>query len=329
MPQARKNQISLEDTPYYHCVSRCVRRAYLCGKDPVSGQNYEHRRGWVEKRLLFLASVFSIDVCAYAVMKNHTHVVLHVDKESADGWSQTEVISRWHKVSKGNLISHMYMDKEKREALSESQIQALSEYCERWRNRLYDISWFMRMLNEPIARQANKEDGCSGRFWEGRFKSQALLDNVALAACMAYVDLNPVRAGVASTPETSGFTSVKTRAQCAQRGYQPSSLLPFVGDDREKIPKGLPFQLTDYLSLVDNTGRIARHDKPCHISEDRPEILTRLGLNNEQWIELTNQFSRCFKGAVGREVPLRQFHKNVGHARPHGLTQSRRLLSAA
>ena len=88
MPQPRKNQISLIDTPYYHCVSRCVRRSFLCGKDKFTGQSYEHRlgwvEGWVEERLLFLSSVFSIDICAYAVMSNHTHVVLCVDKDSAD-----------------------------------------------------------------------------------------------------------------------------------------------------------------------------------------------------------------------------------------------------
>jgi hypothetical protein len=85
MPQSRKSQISLLDTPYYHCVSRCVRRSFLCGVDSYSGQSYEHRRGWVEDRLLFLASVLAIDVCAYAVMSNHVHVVVHVDKPKADG----------------------------------------------------------------------------------------------------------------------------------------------------------------------------------------------------------------------------------------------------
>ena len=94
MPQPRKNQISLIDTPFYHCVSRCVRRSFLCGKDRFTGQSYEHRRGWVEDRLLYLSSVFSIDICAFAVMSNHTHVVLCVDKDLAESWSMAEVISR-------------------------------------------------------------------------------------------------------------------------------------------------------------------------------------------------------------------------------------------
>jgi REP element-mobilizing transposase RayT len=84
MPQSRKTQVSLIVTPYYHCVSRCFRRSFLCGTDKYTGQCYEHRRGWVEERLFFLSSVFSIDICAYAVMSNHTHVVLCVDKDLAE-----------------------------------------------------------------------------------------------------------------------------------------------------------------------------------------------------------------------------------------------------
>ena len=95
MATARKKQISLIDTPY-HCISRCVRRTFLCGKDKVTGTGFEHRRGWVEEKLLALGQVFAIDICAYAVMSNHTHMVLHVDVEQANLWTMDEVITRWH-----------------------------------------------------------------------------------------------------------------------------------------------------------------------------------------------------------------------------------------
>ena len=101
MPSPRSQQISLQDTPYYHCISRCVRRAFLCGEDPISSENFEHRRGWVENRLLFLASVFAIDICAYAVMSNHLHVVLHEFNVPPTSQSQSyQVIGYFYEKSK-------------------------------------------------------------------------------------------------------------------------------------------------------------------------------------------------------------------------------------
>ena len=101
--------MSLEDTPYYHCVSRCVRRAFLCGEDSVTGKSYEHRRQWMEDRIHLLADNFAIDVCAYAVMSNHTHVVLHINQDTASDWSVEEVILHWHRLDKSTLLSQRYM----------------------------------------------------------------------------------------------------------------------------------------------------------------------------------------------------------------------------
>ena len=112
MPLPRKRQVSLIDTPYYHCVSRCVRRAFLCGKDKYSGKSFEHRRQWVEDRLLFLGTVFCIDICAYAVMSNHTHVVLHVDKAKANNLSDLEVAKRWQKIHKSTLLAQRFVSQE-------------------------------------------------------------------------------------------------------------------------------------------------------------------------------------------------------------------------
>ena len=209
MPQPRKSQISLVDTPYYHCVTRCVRRSFLCGVDNYSGQSYEHRRGWVEDRLLFLADIFAIDICAYAVMSNHVHVVVCVDKAEAESWHISQVLAKYHRLHKGTLLTQKFV---RGDELSKGEQITFDETVQEYRRRLFDISWLMRDLNEYIAREANKEDGCTGRFWEGRFKSQALLDESALLACMAYVDLNPVRAKIEKTPESSAHTSIKKRA---------------------------------------------------------------------------------------------------------------------
>ena len=109
MAVPRKQQISLVDTPFYHCISRCVRRAFLCGEDKVTGQSFEHRRAWVEDKLLELTKVFCIDVCAYAVMSNHTHIVLCVDEKKAKRLKQKAIIIRWHKLFKGNLLTQKYL----------------------------------------------------------------------------------------------------------------------------------------------------------------------------------------------------------------------------
>ncbi len=325
MPKARKTQISLEATPYYHCTSRCVRRAFLCGKDNQTGHDYEHRRQWIEDRMLELATIFSIDIAAYAIMNNHYHVVLHIDQENAAKWSDRQICNRWHKLFSGNDLSRRYL---KNEELNTSEQKILTERVELWRARLIDLSWFMRCLNEPIARDANKEDKVTGRFWEGRYTSQALLDERALAACMAYVDLNPIRSRMAETPEASDHTSVKKRIEHQTQTSsdnpeairtQPNDLLPFAGYPRDKMPKGLPFRYTDYLELVDWTGRILRDDKRGYIPDHLPDILTRLNIDPRHWVYLTKDFESPFKSLVGSTFKIRQACEQMGKNWVHGM----------
>ena len=309
MPRPRKSLINLSDTSYYHCVSRCVRRAYLCGEDNQTGGSYEHRRQWVEDRLLYLAEVFCIDVCAYAVMSNHTHVVLRINKQKADSLSVKEIIRRWHRLYKGMLLSQRYIDPVQSTTLSEAEIQTVHSLAEIYRKRLYDISWFMRLLNEYIARRANKEDECTGHFWEGRFKSQALLDETSLAACMAYVDLNPVRACLANTPESSAHTSIQKRINAAKLNRQPAQLLPFTGNPCNTMPDGLPFQLQDYIELVELSGRYLHPNKKGRIDDSASPILTRVGLANSDWNEMVTGIETTFKSSVSFEQFIRQRQK--------------------
>ena len=164
MTQARKTQISLEETSFYHCYVRCVRRAFLCGDDYSSGENYDHRKQWIVSRLKFLSYIYSIDICAYAVMSNHYHVVLHVDKTRAEGWTREEVVERWLQLYKGSvLVDRWLKDPESIDKVSQTVVY---EQIEEWRQRLYDISWFMRGVNETIARMANDEENCKGRFYK-------------------------------------------------------------------------------------------------------------------------------------------------------------------
>jgi len=198
MPKPRKRQVCIEDTPYYHCISRCVRRAFLCGKDAHSGFDFSHRRQWIVDRIKLVCSVFVVDMCAYAIMSNHYHVVVRINTDQINDWSDKEVVQRWLQLFQGPLLIHQYLNKAK---LTEYEQDRIFVLVSTWRKRLCDLSWFMRCINEPIARMANAEDHCTGRFWEGRFKSQALLDERAVLACMAYVDLNPIRSAMARTPE--------------------------------------------------------------------------------------------------------------------------------
>ena len=279
MTIARSQIISLDTTPYYHCVSRCVRRAFLCGTDKLTGQSFDHRKQWILDRLGILTQVFAIDICAYALMSNHYHVVLRVDRARVEQMPDHEVLVRWNSLFSGNPLVSTYLAGNE---LSRMEQKNLADLIEEIRPRLYDISWFMRCLNEWIARQANKEDGCKGRFWEGRFRTQALLDEHGLLTCMAYVDLNAVRAGIADSPENSDFSSIQARIRTWGQATgevvaaQCPPLLKF--NDSGKDDDLLPFTLVDYMELVDWTARNVRADKSSAMSEDAPPLLERMGI---------------------------------------------------
>ena len=323
MTTARKNLIDPASTPYYHCTARCVRRAFLCGKDEFSGKNYEHRRQWVVDRLKGLAEVFAIEVCAYAVMSNHYHVVLHIHRKQCELWTVREVLERWTKLFSGHVLVQRFLANN---VMSKSELQSVEEFAEEYRSRLMDISWFMRCLNEPLARGANKEDGCKGRFWEGRYQSQALLDEAALLTCMAYVDLNPVRAKMAKTPEASDFTSIQERIEkaCGDSARKQVSHLKPLRSQGQNPDTAIPFALESYLELVDWTGRIVRQDKRGSIPVDIPPILERLKIDPNEWLK-TMRWSNRFRRAVGKLAALKAYAEKVGRQWVHGMGSSQSL----
>ncbi len=331
MPQSRKNLISLEATPYYHLVSRCVRRAFLCGFDKFTGKSFEHRRAWLENRILKLSSIFTINLCAYAIMHNHYHLVVHINKKEAEALSNREVVERWHQLFKGITLSQRYLDGE---ALSFAEYRALSLIIDKWRGRLLDIGWFMRCINEPLARMANIEDECTGRFWEGRYKSQALLDEKALAACMAYVDLNPIRSSIAKMPEKSDYTSIKLRIRQAKLSKTPSKvsqqpwqLFPFIGKLNREAPPGLPFRLTEYLELIDWTAQRIQHDSEGFNDDKYPSILYRLGISSRQWKQLSINFEKRFSTFVGSFENVKSACHLFGRLWSHSYKQCHALLT--
>ena len=320
MPQPRKRLVSLADTPYYHCISRCVRRAFLCGKDSQTGFDFEHRRQWIVDRIKLLSSVFAIDLCAFAILHNHYHIVIRVNTEQASQWADQEVASRWTQLFSEPLLIHQYLAGVE---LSSAEQERVADLISTWRQRLTDLSWYMRCVNEPIARMANQEDRCTGRFWEGRFHSQALLDERAVLACMAYVDLNPIRAAIAKTPEESDFTSIQERIQHPQG----SSLRAFA--EHADDAAGIPFALQDYLQLVDWAGRVIILGKKGYIPEHTPPILTRLGMNAAPVLDYLSRTEKRPFGALGPVSMLRAFAHSVGRCFIKGLAQGRRLCPEA
>jgi REP element-mobilizing transposase RayT len=310
MTRARNQLISLNATPYYHTISRCVRRAFLCGEDSFSGKNYDHRKQWAIERLRELTGVFAIDICAYAIMSNHYHLVLRIDAHKASEWSETQVIERWRKLFNIPPLINRYL---RGEYTSKAEISKARMVIADWRDRLSNISWFMRSLNEYLARKANEEDQCTGRFWEGRFKSQALLDEAAVLTCMSYVDLNPVRAGMSETPEASDFTSIQQRIRQVRKSPQGQStrtnrthlpLMPLVKQRKDPHKQAMGFTLCEYLQLIDWSGRMVKEGKRGAISEEPPPIFQRIGLEPSRFVEHLQGYA-----ATEQQTAMGHFHK--------------------
>jgi REP element-mobilizing transposase RayT len=305
MTTARAAQIDYSSTPYYHLMSRCVRRSYLCGIDKENSKDYSHRKQWLIDRIKQLATIFSVHICAYAIMNNHYHLVLYVNTEQLNNWSDEEILARW------TMLFGLSRAKNIATLSPELAFKKIAEL----RDRLSSLSWFMRCLNEPIARRANLEDEVEGRFWQGRFKSQALLDEGALLSAMAYVDLNPIRAKLADTPENSEFTSIYERIQAMKAStdsiddsLQVNTLLPFTSSTNTDEPS-IDFNFKDYLELVDTTGRILREDKPGRILDHYEPILSRLNLTPYGWLNIVKNLETEFFYVLGHSLKFKHFAK--------------------
>ncbi len=334
MTIARKELVDASVTRWYHCVTRCVRRAFLLGEGLLD------RKQWVEDRIEELAQIFAVGVGGFSVMDNHLHLLLRLDPDVAAGWSDEEVARRW-----GSLFPPR--DKSRQPLpISEDWVRGKLEdipWVAKTRERLQSISWFMKCLKEPISRRANREDKCRGAFFEARFKSVAILDEEALLAVSTYIDLNPVAAKIAEVPETSEHTSIKqrvehikaedatTQLEAAKEGSVPGSreaggleealwLCPIedrrqLDSSREGMFEGL--SIGNYFLLVDYTGRLFREGK-ARISAELAGILDRIGSSAEGWqvrmerLKNGRSFGRFF--AASRDK-LRELAKrlNVRH----------------
>ncbi len=181
---------------HYHIVSRCVRRSWLCGVDRLARKDYGHRKDWLEQRMWHLAQYFAVAIDAFAIMSNHFHLVVFFDPQESYRWNDEEVAERWLRVFPPGTSDMSESDQAALFGLHRELLLLSPERLLHARETLGSLSMFMKHLKQPIAYQANREDRCSGHFFEGRFYSGALLDENAVIAAMAYVDLNPIRARI-------------------------------------------------------------------------------------------------------------------------------------
>ncbi len=257
MPRApRAEQFDPSSVCIVHLVQRCVRRAYLAGADAVTGKNFEHRREWIRCRMERLASVFGIDVLTYAILSNHLHIVIRTRPDIVENWSDAEVALRWLRVFPGRRIDEQLADP------TTNDVETLANNTQRIqeiRTRLTNPSWFMKALSEPIARLANKQDEATGHFWEGRFKALAITDEAGLLACSMYVDLNPIRAAMAQTPEESVHTSAYDRIKSLQGATIPSAAAELVA------------------IVTSEAGRIIRTSTPDQLRKKKADAKKRKG----------------------------------------------------
>ncbi len=299
MTMPRAHLVDPSVTRWYHCITRCVRRAFLLSEGPVN------RQEWIELRLEQLASIFAVAVGGFSIMDNHLHVLVRLDPDVATGWTDEEVVRRWGLLFPPRDKSRQPLPVTK--AWVEWRLKDVA-WVAMARSRLQSLSWFMKCLKEPLARLANRQDETRGAFFEGRFKSVAILDDESLLATCTYIDLNPVAAGIAVVPEASPHTSITTRTEHVKAqgrasdlkqaelgsvagsksspGLEESIWLCPIEDRREldSSREGMlqGFSLRNYLLLVDFTARLFREGKAA-ISAELAGILERLGTTAESW----------------------------------------------
>ena len=281
----------------YHLASRCVRRAWLCGRDKHSGKDYSHRRRWLIERLLLLARCFAVEIYAYAVMSNHFHIVLHYDPNACLSWSDNEVAKRWIEAFPPKPRPGQDTDTAKAEA--RAVLLSDSARLDRARRTLGSLSHFMKHLKQPIARRANAEDGCDGHFFEQRFYSGALLSERAVLAAMAYVDLNPVRARLARCIEQCRDASIGDRLRENSVAALTAYLQPLASGLEPIAAPRLEVTLNDYLDLL--------RDIAAALAEPAPRPTDRVS----RWIARTASL-RKRQRAYGTFQSLQQWTEKRG-----------------
>jgi hypothetical protein len=325
MTIARKNIVDNEVPGFYHCLNRCVRRTFLCGIDELTGKDYSHRKDWMENRIIELSGIFAVEVFALAVMSNHYHIVTYLNPKEPQNWSPEEVADRWLNAY-GSKHNNPRVAKQRE--LKKQAIIADKEKIALYRERLGSLSWFMSRLNEPLAKMSNNEDKvnavgresalgyyCTGRFWEGRFTSQALLDEAAVFSAMAYVDLNPIRAKITQRLEESHNTSIKKRLDAIKekspaevQAYLDSTVMAISNNVKTKK---LPMTLRSYIELVEWTGKNIIHPNKAAMPKNIQSCLSNLNLQQDHWLKQIENYGKNYCHVVGPAAMIKAKAKQL------------------
>ena len=348
----RADQLDPEAVEIAHVFNRLVRRCLLMGDDPVTGNNYDHRKNWVEAMMEVQARYFAIDLLGFSIMSNHFHQILRSRPDAVQTWDDSEVARRWLMlcpVRKGK--DGLALEPKQNELNSirndKSKVKTI-------RRRLSDISWWMRLLCQKIAQRANAEDLLQGKFWESRFKSIKILDDTGLLACSAYVDLNPIRAALVELLEESDYTSAQRRMSALLLDQLPEAeapkdtkrpdrfLAPLTIDElRDEIgahlntsgercsDKGfLNMSIRSYIELLDWTARQIVPGKRGSTPSEAPAILQRLGLEPTAWCELILNFGELFSTVAGRPTVIDAARSHRKQRRFHTTPRLRQILGS-
>jgi hypothetical protein len=351
MRKARCEVIDPGEVNVVHVHNRTVRRCFLFGQDELTGKNFDHRKVWIEDCLKHFAAHFGIDLLTYAVMSNHFHLILRNRPDVVATWDDTEVARRWLMI-----CPHRKDESGRPLPPTEAELNLIRRCplrLQQIRKRLADVSWWMRLMCQKIATRSNQEDGASGHFFEERYRAVRLVDDASVLACSAYVDLNPIRAAICQTIETSEHTSVKIRIDAMRQSDLPrcqtgSAKRPRVVPIRPRIDaflsplsidertdsagpvasadsdrcsdKGfLPMSVLDYVELLDWTARQVAAGKPGKTPSSAPPVVKRLAASGEAWCELVGSFGRLFHHVAGSPETINALrsHKTGSRFRVH------------
>jgi len=334
--KSRGEVVDPTEVQVFHVLNRTVRRCWLFGDDPLTGINYDHRKAWIEERLRHFAAQFGIDLLSFAILSNHYHLMLRSRPDVVASWDDTEVARRWFMICPNRTQKDGTPCQPNQRELD--SIRRCEQKVAEIRMRLSDISWWMRLLDQRIARRCNDEDEASGRFFEDRFKAIPLIDEQAITACAVYIDLNLIRACLAETVELSDHTSGQLRAQAWKaKAGESASQSPQTLDDRDPASQSRQSESVDaflspisveavsdhpgimasqtgrrcsdkgflqmsdraYLELLDWTARQSAPGKRGLTGDDQPPILARLGLPGSIWLKMVAEFGKLFPTMAG------------------------------